>query len=122
MSNWERDALNPDQIKYAAMDAWASLLAYRALKSIALLDSVHGAGYECEPLPEPVVSSEDEDEESEDYVEKEWEIPEGVFSHEQFTTEVNQFPIYLEAIDIKMNHTMDPKFWKITLYLGGDQY
>ena len=63
-----------------------------------------------------------EDEESEDYVEKEWEIPEGVFSHEQFTTEVNQFPIYLEAIDIKMNHTMDPKFWKITLYLGGDQY
>ena len=66
MSNWERDALNPDQIKYAAMDAWASLLAYRALKSIALLDSVHGAGYECEPLPEPVVSSEDEDEESED--------------------------------------------------------
>lgn len=64
---------------------------------------------------------EDEDNEDGDYIEKEWEIPEGVFSYEQFTTEINQFPLYLEAIDIKMNHTMDPKFWKITLYLGGDQ-
>ena len=63
----------------------------------------------------------DDDDEDRDYIEKEWEIPEGVFSHEQFTTEINQFPLYLEAIDINMRHTMDPKFWKITLYLGGDQ-
>ena len=65
---------------------------------------------------------EDEDNEDGDYVEKEWEIPEGVFSPEQFTTELNKFPLYLEAVDINMRHTMDPKFWKITLYLGGDQY
>ena len=64
----------------------------------------------------------DEDNEDGDYVEKEWEIPEGVFSHEQFTTEINKFPLYLEAIDIKMNHTMDPKFWKIILYLGKAPY
>jgi hypothetical protein len=31
---------------------------------------------------------EDEDNEDGDYVEKEWEIPEGVFSPEQFTTEL----------------------------------
>ena len=66
MSNWERETLDADQIKYAAMDAWASLLAYRALKSIALLDFVVGPGYECDPLPEPVLSSEDEAESEDD--------------------------------------------------------
>ena len=63
----------------------------------------------------------DDDDEDRDYIEKEWEIPEGTFSPDQFTTEINKFPLYLEAIDINMRHTMDPKFWKITLYLGGDQ-
>jgi hypothetical protein len=64
---------------------------------------------------------EDEDDEDGDYIEKEWEIPEGTFSNDQFTTEINKFPLYLEAVEIHMRHTMNPKFWKITLYLGGDQ-
>jgi len=63
-----------------------------------------------------------EDNEDGDYVEKEWEIPEGVFSNEQFTTEIEGFPLHLESIEIKMNHTMDPKFWKIILYLGKAPY
>jgi len=63
-----------------------------------------------------------EDNEDGDYVEKEWEIPEGVFSNEQFTTEIEAFPLHLESIEIKMNHTMDPKFWKIILYLGKAPY
>ena len=64
----------------------------------------------------------DEDNEDGDYVEKEWENPEGVFSNEQFTTEIEAFPLHLESIEIKMNHTMDPKFWKIILYLGKAPY
>ena len=63
-----------------------------------------------------------DDEETGDSIEKEWEIPEGVFSYEQFETEVNTFPLNLEAIEIKMNHTMSPKFWKIKLYLGKNEY
>jgi hypothetical protein len=59
-----------------------------------------------------------EDEETGDTIEKEIEIPEGVLSHDQFTTEINSFPLNLEAIEITMRHTMDPRFWKFKLYLG----
>jgi hypothetical protein len=59
-----------------------------------------------------------DDEETGDAIEKEIEIGEGTFSHDQFTTEINEFPLNLEAIEIKMNHTTDPRFWKIRLYLG----
>ena len=59
-----------------------------------------------------------DDEETGDPIEKEIEIAEGTFSHEQFTTEINSFPLNLEAIEINMRHTMDSRFWKITLYLG----
>lgn len=59
-----------------------------------------------------------DDEETGAPIEKEIEIPEGVFSHEQFTTEINSFPLNLEAIEIRMNHTMAPRFWKIKLILG----
>jgi hypothetical protein len=59
-----------------------------------------------------------DDEETGDPIEKEIEIPEGTFSYDQFTTECNSFPLNLEAIEIKMRHTMDPRFWKIRLYLG----
>jgi hypothetical protein len=63
-----------------------------------------------------------EDEETGDILEKEIEIGEGTFSHEQFTTECNEFPLNLEAIEINMRHTMDPRFWKIKLYLGKSEY
>lgn len=59
-----------------------------------------------------------DDEETGAPIEKEIEIAEGVFSHEQFTTEINSFPLNLEAIEIRMNHTMAPRFWKIKLILG----
>lgn len=63
-----------------------------------------------------------DDEETGDPIEKEWEIEEGTFSNDQFETEVNSFPLYLEAVEIRMNHTKDPRFWKIKLYLGKDDY
>ena len=59
-----------------------------------------------------------DDEETGDAIEKEIEIPEGTFSHEQFETEINSFPLNLEAIEINMRHTSDPRFWKFKLYLG----
>lgn len=59
-----------------------------------------------------------DDEETGAPIEKEIENAEGVFSHEQFTTEINSFPLNLEAIEIRMNHTMAPRFWKIKLILG----
>jgi len=63
-----------------------------------------------------------DDEETGDAIEKEIEIGEDVFSNEQFETEIEGFPLYLEAIEISMRHTMDPKFWKIKLYLGKKEY
>ena len=63
-----------------------------------------------------------DDEETGEPIEKEWEIAEGTFSNEQFTTECNSFPLNLEAIEIKMNHTTDPRFWKIKLILGKHEY
>jgi hypothetical protein len=59
-----------------------------------------------------------DDEETGDTIEKEIEIPEGVLSHDQFTTEINSFPLNLDAVEIRMNHTTDPRFWKFILYLG----
>ena len=60
MSNWEREELKEEQIKYAAMDAWASLLVYRALRARDL-SAWHGdEAYEYDPLPEPMESSEEE--------------------------------------------------------------
>jgi hypothetical protein len=59
-----------------------------------------------------------EDEETGDSIEKELDLGGDSFSHEQFTTEINSFPLNLEAIEITMRHTMDPRFWKFKLYLG----
>jgi hypothetical protein len=60
MSNWEREVLNANQIKYAAMDAWASLLVYRALATRPMIDASNLTPYVCDPCPEPVDSSDDE--------------------------------------------------------------
>jgi len=66
MSNWERGELKEEQIKYAAMDAWASLLVYRALRARDLVHAYGDEPYECDPLPEPAASSEEEPQEEDD--------------------------------------------------------
>jgi hypothetical protein len=66
MSNWERETLSEDQIKYAAMDAWASLLVYRALMERDVVESFEGEPYECDPLPDPAETSDEEEEEEEE--------------------------------------------------------
>ncbi|OUS43634.1 Werner syndrome-like exonuclease [Ostreococcus tauri] len=67
MSNWEREKLNENQIKYAAMDAWASLMVYRALMRREVVETMGAEPYEYDPLPPAVVeTSSDEDESEED--------------------------------------------------------
>lgn len=40
------------------------------------------------------------------------------FNWESFVTEIHQFPLDLESIEITMNGSMDPKEWKIILHIG----
>ena len=53
MSNWEREELNESQIKYAAMDAWASLLVYRALMKRDVVESFGGERTSAIRCPNP---------------------------------------------------------------------
>ena len=66
MSNWEREELNENQIKYAAMDAWASLLVYRALMERDVVHLMGDEPYAHDPLPDPVESSDDDESSDED--------------------------------------------------------
>lgn len=66
MSNWEREELNENQIKYAAMDAWASLLVYRALMERDVVHLMGDEPYAHDPLPDPVESSDDDEESSDE--------------------------------------------------------
>ena len=61
-----------------------------------------------------------DDQESEDGDTKEImiEVGEDQFNWDSFTTEIHQFPLDLEAIEITMNNSMDPKLWNITLHVG----
>lgn len=66
MSNWEREELNENQIKYAAMDAWASLLVYRALMERDVVHLMGDEPYAHDPLPDHVESSDDDESSDED--------------------------------------------------------
>lgn len=59
-----------------------------------------------------------QDEDSGDTIEKEIELSEGVLQASQFTCEFGEFPLRLNLVEISMRHTMDPKFWRIKLYIG----
>jgi Ribonuclease D len=59
-ANWEREELKEEQIKYAARDARASLLVYRAQRARDLGHSNGDEPNESDPLPEPTESSEEE--------------------------------------------------------------
>ena len=48
------------------------------------------------------------------------EVPEDSISSEKTTYELGKFPLSLESVEIHMNHTMDPEFWKVTLYIGNN--
>lgn len=62
-----------------------------------------------------------EDEENEDTKEIQIEVTKDEFDWEQFSSEVKQFPLYLREIEIEMNHTKDPEFWKYKLIIGSEE-
>jgi hypothetical protein len=62
-----------------------------------------------------------EDEEGEGYTESEINVPEDTMSSEQFSTEINNFPLALTWVTIDMRHSKDPIDWKVTLTIGSDQ-
>lgn len=49
---------------------------------------------------------------------KEYEVFEKDFNIETMKSEIEGFPLYLKEIEIDMNHTHDPEFWKIELKIG----
>ena len=59
-----------------------------------------------------------EDEETDEIVTREYEIKENDFNYERMKSELEGFPLYLRDIEIDMNHTHDPEFWKIELRVG----
>lgn len=62
-----------------------------------------------------------EDEDTEEIKEIEIEVKKEQLKWEQFEAEVETFPLYLREIEIEMNHTTDPEFWKYKLIIGGGE-
>jgi hypothetical protein len=65
-----------------------------------------------------ILEMEDTSSEDGELIEKIIELSEDQFNWDTFTTEIHKFPLDLEAIEITMNNSMDPKDWKITLHIG----
>lgn len=61
---------------------------------------------------------EKEDEFTGDMEEDTIELTEDDINHELLQYEIHKFPLDLEAIEINMNKSEDPKLWKITLTIG----
>lgn len=62
-----------------------------------------------------------EDEDGEETKEIEIEITKGELQWDQFSSEIYSFPLYLREIEIEMNHTKDPEFWKYKLIIGQEE-
>jgi len=59
-----------------------------------------------------------EDEETGDYNEIEIEVDESQINTEFLKTEIHEFPLALESIEIDMKKSMDTNNWHITLHVG----
>jgi hypothetical protein len=59
-----------------------------------------------------------EDEETGDYNEMEIELEESQINPEFLKTEIHEFPLALESIEIDMKKSMDSNNWHITLHVG----
>jgi hypothetical protein len=102
----------PGEIKYSSVQqgrvTWTLDLTYKSW----------GIEFYGAKIKEMYFDVEVEDEETGDYVTTSIEVPEGAISTEKTTYELGGFPLSLQAIDINMNYTMDPEFWKVTIYIG----
>lgn len=61
---------------------------------------------------------EADDKETGDTIEKTIDLPEGGFEFGEISTEIHEFPLVLDAIDIDMKESMDPKQWNVKLHVG----
>lgn len=61
---------------------------------------------------------ETEDEETYEIQEREISAEESQFNWDAFKTEIHQFPMDLESIELDMRNSMDPNLWKVTLHVG----
>lgn len=59
-----------------------------------------------------------EDEETGDYKEIEIEVEESQINTELLKTEIHEFPLALESIEIDMKKSMNTNDWNITLHVG----
>jgi hypothetical protein len=75
-------------------------------------------GSEGARLKSLTLTIEKEDEYTGDMEEDTIELKEEDINHETLKYEVNQFPLDLDAIEIDMNKSEDPKEWIITLKIG----
>ena len=102
----------PTEIKYCSVQegrvTWTLDLSYKSW----------GIEFEGAKIKEMYFDVETEDEETGDYITTSIEVPEGTISTEKTTYELGGFPLSLQAVDINMNYTMDPEFWKVTIYIG----
>jgi hypothetical protein len=79
-----------------------------------------GVEFDGAGIKEMYFDIEVDDEENDDTKTIRIEVPAGSISSEKTTYELGNFPLSLESVEIHMNHTMDPEFWKVTMYIGSN--
>jgi hypothetical protein len=104
----------PAEIKYGMVQE-GKVTWYMYLETRSWGVEFDGAG-----IKEMYFDIEVDDDENEDTKIISIEVPEDSISSEKTTYELGKFPLSLESIEIHMNHTMDPEFWKVTLYIGNN--
>ena len=104
----------PSEIKYGMVQegkvTWYMYLSPRSW----------GVEFDGAAIKEMYFDIEVDDDENEDTKIISIEVPEDSISSEKTTYELGKFPLSLESVEIHMNHTMDPEFWKVTLYIGNN--
>jgi len=104
----------PSEIKYGMIQegrvTWTMDLTYKSW----------GVDFDGARIKEMYFDIEVEDEELDETKTITIEVPANSISSEKTTYELGNFPLSLESIEIQMNHTMDPEFWKVTMYIGSN--
>jgi len=102
----------PSEIKYCSVQegrvTWTLDLTYKSW----------GIEFDGAKIKEMYFDVEVDDEEKEDTKTITIEVPAGAITSDNTLYELGEFPLSLQSVEIYMNHTMDPEFWKVTMYIG----